>query len=245
MKSLLICSTLLAAASLMAADKDDVTSAAQKLADADNYSWTTTVDNGQNPPAPSHGKIQKDGLTWIDMTRGDNTTEGFAKGGKGAVKTDDGWEAVDLTVAPARGGGGGGGGGGNNAARFMGGRLRNLKAPAAEVADIVGKTKDLTKADDAYSGDLTEEGAKSLLSFGGRRGGARGGGQAPAVSNAKGSVKFWLKDGVINKYQVKVSGTRKNRDGDDVDVNRTTTVEIKDVGTTKITLPDEAKSKLA
>ncbi|HEV7928161.1 MAG TPA: hypothetical protein VGR14_22605 [Verrucomicrobiae bacterium] len=248
MKSLMICSTtLLAAVSLAAADKDDVTSAAQKLGDADNYSWTTTTEGGQNNAAPSHGKIQKDGLTWIDMTMRDNTTEAFAKAGKAAVKTDDGWETVDLTAAPQRGGGGGGGGGGGaNPARFIGMRLRNLKAPAAEVADLVGKTKDLTKADDAYSGDLTEEGAKSLLTMGGgRRGGAGGGGgQAPTVSDAKGSVKIWIKDGVITKYQVKVSGT-VTRNGNDRDVDRTTTVEIKDIGATKITVPDDAKSKLS
>jgi hypothetical protein len=240
MKSVLICSTtLLAAASLLAADKDDVTAAAQKLADAANYSWTTTVEGGQRAPGPSHGKIQKDGLTWIDMTMRDNTTEAFTKAGKGAVKTEDGWQALDLTAPPA-GGGGGGGGGGNNPARFMGMRLRNLKAPAAEAAVIVGKAKDITKAGDAYTGDLTEEGAKSLLTMGGgRRGGA-----APTVSDAKGSVKFWIKDGVLTKYEYKVSGT-VTRNGNDQDVDRTTTVEIKDVGTTTITLPEEAKTKLS
>ncbi len=224
--------------SLMAADKDDVTSAAQKLGDSANYSWTTTVEGGQRAPGPSHGKIQKDGLTWIDMTRGDNTTEAYAKSGKGAVKTEDGWQALDLTAAPT--GGGGGGGGGNNPTRFMGMRLRNLKAPAVEAADIVGKTKGVAKADDAYTGELTEEGAKSLLTMG--RGGR--GGQAPAVADAKGSVKFWIKDGVLTKYQYKVSGT-VTRNGNDQDIDRTTTVEIKDVGTTTITLPEEAKTKLS
>jgi hypothetical protein len=244
MKSLLICSTtFLAAASLLAADKDDASAAAQKLAAADNYSWTITVEGGQNNAGPSHGKIQKDGLIWMEMAGRTASTEAFVKGGKGAVKTDDGWEAVDLTATrPAGGGGGGGaggGGGGNNTARFAG-RLRNLKAPAVEAADIIGKTKDLTKADDVYTGDLTEDGAKSLLTMGrGRRGG-----QAPAVSDAKGSAKFWVKDGVLTKYQFKVSGTTKNRNGDDVDIDRTTTVEIKDVGTTTLTLPDEAKGKL-
>jgi hypothetical protein len=132
------------------------------------------------------------------MTMRDNTVEAYFKSGKGALKTDDGWQAVDLTAAPAAGGGGGGGGGGNrNPARFMGMRLRNFKAPAAQADDIIGKTKDITKADDAYSGDLTEEGAKSLLTMGGGVAVA----QAPAVSNAKGSVKFWVKDGVITKYQ--------------------------------------------
>jgi hypothetical protein len=236
MKSLIACTTLLAAVSLMAADKDDVTSAAQKLADAENYSWTTTVEGGQNNAAPTHGKIQKDGLTWTEMTMREDTVEAFFKSGKGAVKTDDGWQALDLTAAPTPGGGGGGN---RNPARFMGMRLRNFKAPAAQAEDIAGKTKDLTKADDAYAGDLTEEGAKSLLTMGGRRGGA-----APTVSNAKGSVKFWIKDGVISKYVLKVSGT-VTRNGDDTDVERTTTVEIKDIGTTKISVPDEAKSKMS
>jgi hypothetical protein len=33
--------------------------------------------------------------------------------------------------------------------------------------------------------------------------------------------------------------------GNDMDVDRTTTVEIKDVGTTKITVPEEASKKLS
>jgi len=246
MKSLLICSTtLLAAASLMAAGKDDVTSAVQKLAAAENYSWTTKREGGQNAAgAASKGKAQKDGLIWTEMTVRDNPVEGYVKGGKGALKTEDGWQAVDLAAAPARGGGGGAGGGGG---RGMGMMLRTLKAPAAQAEDILSKTKDIAKAGDAYEGDLTEEGAKSLLALGGggRRGGGGGGGAAPAISNAKGSVKFWIADGVLTKYQFKVSGTRKNQDGDDMAVDRTVTVEIKDIGTTKIELPDEAKSKLS
>ena len=237
MKSLLISSTtLLAAVSLLAADKDDVKSAAQKLGDADNYSWTTTMEiaNSQFTPGPSHGKTQKDGLVWLDMTFQDNTIEGFAKGGKGAVKTEDGWETLDLSANP----GGGGGGGGFNPARFMGMRLRSFKAPAAALELMADKSKDITKSGDTYSGDLTEEGAKSLMTFG------RRGGQAADISKAKGTVKIWLKDGAITKYQTKVSGTRKNQDGDDVDMEITTTVEIKDIGTTKIAVPDEAQKKM-
>jgi hypothetical protein len=240
MKSLIACSTLLAAVSLLAADKDDIVSAAKKLAAADNYSWTTTTEGGRGGGS-SKGKTQSDGLTWTEMTRGDNTTEAVFKGGKAAVKGEDGWEAVDLTATPARGGGGGGGGG--NPGRMMAGMLRNFKAPAAQIEDIIDKTKDITKGDDGYAGDLTEDGAKSLLTFGrGRRG---GGGTPPSINNAKGSVKVWLKDGVITKYVIKVSGTTKNRDGDDMDIDRTTTVEIKDIGATKITVPDEAKSKMS
>lgn len=241
MKSLLICSTtLLTAISLMAAGKDDVKTASQKLSNSDNYSWTTTMEiaNSQFTPGPSHGKTQKDGLVWLDMTFRDNTAEAFARNGKGAVKTEDGWETLDLSSTPSTGGGGGGN---FNPARFMQMRMRNFKAPAAAVETILGTTKEITKADDAYTGDLTEEGAKNLMTFG-RRGGQ---GQPPAITNAKGSIKIWIKDGVITKYQTKVSGTTKNPDGDDVEREIKTTVEIKDVGTTKITVPDEAKKKMS
>ena len=45
------------------------------------------------------------------------------------------------------------------------------------------------------------------------------------------------------QYQFHVSGT-VSFNGNDRDMDRTTTVEIKDVGTTKIEVPDDAKKKL-
>jgi hypothetical protein len=124
---------------------------------------------------------------------------------------------------------------------MRGGILRNLKVPAAEVADLVGKAKELNLVEGVYSGDLTEEGAKSLLTFGGGRG---GGGNAPEISGAKGSVKFWVKDGMVSKYETKVQG-KVSFGGNDREVDRTTTVEIKDVGTTKVDVPEDAKKKLS
>ncbi len=238
MKSLMILATTLAASStLLAGDatgKDDVKGAAQKLAAADNYSWTTTTESSQFRPGPSHGKTEKGGFTYVDFSFQDNTIEAVVKGGKGAIKTEDGWKSLeDAAKASADGG--------FNPGMFMARRMQNYKAPAVEAEDIAGKTKDLTKADDVYAGDLTEDGTKSLMTFGGRR----PGGQPPPITNAKGSAKFWIKDGVLTKYQFKVQGTMKNRDGDDMDIDRTTTVEIKDVGTTKVTVPDEAKNKIS
>jgi hypothetical protein len=221
----------------MAADKDDVTSAAKKLAAADNYSWTITTEGGQRNAGPSQGKFQKDGLTWIQMAGRNGNVEGYVKAGKGVIKTEDGWQSLDDAAAAGGGGGGGGGGG----PRMMAMRLRTMKAPAALATDLVALTKDLAKSGDAYTGALTEEGAKAQLTMGGGR---RGGGEAPTVANPKGSVKFWIKDGTISKIEVHVSGT-VSFNGNDRDVDRTTTTEIKDIGTTKITVPDEAKSKMS
>src|SRR5256885_11958637 len=158
---------------LAASPKDEVQGAAKKLADAGSYSWKTIVSGGggggggggQFRPGPTEGKIGKDGIAVVSMTRGDNTTEAVIKGDKRAVKTQDGWQSLADLAA----GGGGGGGGGRGG--FRGAILRNLKAPAAEVEDLLAKVKDLKAAEGGYSGDLTEDGAKSLLTFGGGRGG--------------------------------------------------------------------------
>jgi hypothetical protein len=234
MKCLISFATALAmSGTLLAADsapKDNVKNAAQKLGAAENYSWTTTVESAQFQPGPTHGKTEKGGFTYVDFNFQDNTTLSYVKDGKGAIKGEDGWKSLSEVVKDE-------GDGGFNFFRFLAMRMQEFKAPAAEAEDIASKTKDLTLADDAYSGDLTEEGAKSLLAWRGR------GGQGPAVSNAKGSVKFWVKDGIITKYQFKLQGSMKFGDND-VDVDRTTTVEVKDVGTTKVVVPDDAKAKV-
>jgi hypothetical protein len=119
--------------------------------------------------------------------------------------------------------------------------MQNMKAPAAEIEDLVSKAQEIKKDGDVFSGDLTEDGAKALLSAGfGRRGGQT----PPPATDAKGSVKFWVKDGILTKYESKVSGKREFN-GEVRDIVRTTTVEIKDVGTTKLDVPEEAKKKLS
>lgn len=222
---------MMVAGSLLAAEagaKEDVTGAAKKLGDKGNYSWKSTMEAG-NFNGTTDGKTDKEGLVCLSMTFGDNTTEAFVQGGKGAVKAaDQDWQSLSDMAANTDPG----------PRRFLVRRLQTFKAPVAEVADLADKAKELKKDGDAYSGDLTEAGAKELVGFGGRRGG-----NAPEPKNAKGSVKFWTKDGVLSKYELKVQGT-VNFNGEDRDVDRTTTVEIKDVGTTNIEVPEAAKKKM-
>lgn len=237
MKTTILFSVLLAAVPVLAADTPaEISGAAKKLAQTDNYSWKTTVEspggNNRFRAGPTDGKTEKDGYTVLTMTRGDNTSHAVLKGSQGALKPADGdWQSLADAEKDD-------GGGGFNAARFMAMMLRNYKMPAAEVESLASKTKELKMSDGAYSGDLTEEGAKSLLTFG------RPGGNGPEVSEAKGSVKIWLKDGMVSKYQFNVQG-HVEFNGNGRDVNRTTTVEIKDVGTTKVEVPEEAKKKIS
>jgi len=229
---------MLVSGALLADDatpKDKVANAAKKLADSDNYSWTTTVErpNSNFRIGPTQGKTQKDGLIYVVFSgRDDNTIPALVKNGKGAIKTEDGWTSLEDAAKDD-------GGGGFNFGRFMAMRMQNMKPPTQEAIDIADKTKSLSEADGVISGDLTEDGVKSLASFGRRRGG-----NPPEINNPKGSVKFWIKDGALTKFQYTVSGTREFN-GEDRPIDATTTTEIKDVGSTKINIPDEAKSKMS
>lgn len=226
----------LMATALLAADaKEEVKNAAKKLGDASGYSFKVNTENaggggggGGRMGGPTEGKTLKDGLVCLSMTRGETTIEAFAKGGKAAVKTQDGWQSTEELAQQAQGGRGG----------FVGRMVQNFKAPAVQAAELADKAKEVKKDGDAYVAELTEEGAKAQMTFG--RGGQGGGAE---VSGAKGSVKFWVKDGVLSKYELKVQG-KVSFNGNDRDVDRVTTVDIKDVGTTKIEVPEEAKKKM-
>lgn len=232
MKKLLI-TTLASALSIAAfADpKADVKAAATKLADAPCYSWTakTEMANSQFPATTVVGKADKGGFAVLTSERDGTTTVAVRKGEKGVVKIDGEWK----TAEDLRAGGGGGGGGG-----FRGGMLLRNALPAEDAVKMVDRIKDLKETDGCLSGDLTEAGAKELLAFRGRPGG-----NAPEPKNAKGSIKYWLKDGALAKVEVKISGT-VTMQNEDRDISRTTTYEFKDVGSTKVEVPADAKAKI-
>jgi hypothetical protein len=258
--------------SVQAADptpKDAITNAAVALSSKANYSWKQTVAMGQDSPftpGPTEGQTEKDGFTVVKSSFGENTMQVVKKGDKTAMNGPDGnWMNEADMAAGGQGGPGGGRGMG------MGMMFRNIQMPAEQAQQIAAVTKELKKDGDVYSGELTEDGVKSLL-FGGRGGrggrgpGGRGpggapgtnapadapaggpggfgpGGNGPDITGAKGSAKFWVKDGALTKIEYTVKGNM-SFGGNDMAMDRTTTIEIKDVGTTKVTVPDEAKKKL-
>lgn len=234
MKTTLLLSVLaLTTGHLLAADalQGEVAAAAKKLGEQANYSWKQTItvpEGAQYRLGPIEGKTDK-GLTQVTMTFGENNIEMAIKGDKGAVLTREGeWKSsAELESAEGQG-------------RFMGAMTRNFQLPSTQAAEIAGWAKDLKKDGEVYSGTLSEDGVKTLASF--RR---RAGAQAPTVSDPSGTVKFWVKDGVLTKYEYSVKGKMAGRDGNERAIDRTTTVEIKDTGKTTVTIPEEAKKKLS
>ncbi|MGH8022604.1 MAG: hypothetical protein ACRED1_03415 [Limisphaerales bacterium] len=232
MKKILFSATAIFAGSLLAvyADpKDDVTGAAQKLASGANYSWQTTVvvpADSRFKPGPVNGKVQGK-LTDVKMSFRDNHTE-FILDGTNAVITDpdDGtWEKLSDVDTQGMG-------------RFMVMMVRNYQTPAAQASDLVADAQSLQQNGNAYSGSLTDEGAKKLLTFGGGRRG-----RGPSVSNASGTVTFWVDNGQLTKFEYHVKGTVSFRDNERP-VDRDTTIAISDAGTTKIDVPSDAKKIL-
>jgi hypothetical protein len=225
---------LLAAVTRAADPKDEVLAAAKKLGDAPNYSWKATTTGGFGGGTTDGRVDNKEGVVLVTMTggRNNNMTEGVLKGEKGAITNQDGeWQSLaELDGA-------------EGFARFGAFRLRNAaKAPATQVADLVKISKDLKKDGDVVSGDLTPEGVKEMLSF--RRPGGDANAPTITVANPSGKVKFWVKDGVVSKYEFNLKGTITFGDNTN-ETDRTTTIEVNKVGDTKVNIPEAAKKKLS
>jgi hypothetical protein len=204
------------------------------------------VANANFTPGPQTGTTEKDGYTTLSFSFGDNTTNIVMKGGKVAVKTDDGWHSGDELTADA-----GGGGGGPNMGMFAARMAQAFKAPADQFKDQTANLQNVQQTADGYTADLSDDDAKKALSAmrgrrGGGGGGGGGGGTPPAVTitNPKVSLHIWVTDGTVSKFEVHMTGTRAVEGQDPQDVDRTATTEIKDVGTAKADVPDEAKAKL-
>ena len=255
--------TAVLAGSLFAADfspKDEIAAAAKKLGEQASYRWETTATvPGGFRSDPSEGTTEKDGFTYLSLAMrtgimGDNFINAAMNGDKtvinkpmdescAAPKNLPGWQSIaDMER-------------GEESDRSIAMMVRNFKKPTVHAPEIAGAIEEFTKDGDAWTGEMKEDCVKSLLSLG-----YRAGSKAPVISGAKGSAKFWLKDGVLAKYEFKVSGKMSfNGKGkgkslfdkfpslDSLrvrDVDGTTTVEIKDIGTTKVEVPEKAKMKL-
>jgi len=174
---LLLSLTALIALPAWAADlADEVKSAAKKLADKPNYSWSAKVESAQQGQgrgfgAPPSGKTEKDGFTLLTYTMGERTIEAVRKGDKVAVKSGEEWKIAEELAADS-------GDGGFNRQRVMARMVQQVKLPATDAQELVGRVKDLKKDGDAYSGAMTADAIKQMFSFGDRRPSGDAGGAA-------------------------------------------------------------------
>lgn len=208
--------------------KSEVREAIRALGRQSSYSWTSTpkaeAAGAASRQGPTEGKTEKDGYTHFKLVVGENAVEAAFKGGKSAIKAENDWESAEELQGDRQ---------------WVAGRLKTFKAPVAEADELLDKTALLRKEPGGlYAGDLTPGGVTELIKVR-----SRTAGQTDGPRNTKGSVKFWVKDGSLIKYEFNLQGKVMGQDLQEHDINRTTTVVIKDVGSTKVQVPEAAKKK--
>lgn len=260
MKSaLLFCSlaALLVAGQLRAGPTDSAILAAMKLGDQPNYSWTASVVRDSRSYT-IEGKTLVGSYTQVTVpaslalpasnpslrgrvSRGSTESEVVAifKGDeKYVVETSEGWltpaEFSSLPPAPRTGSG----------------RQRGLVStlpltfaisqPHEDIGIIIGSSTDL-RVDEGgiVSGRLSDTAARLLLLPPNQ--------EKVSPEQATGSFKFWISNGMLTRYEIQINGIVSIDLGGSRRLVRTTqtvTTEIKEVGTTKLTVAPELKAKL-
>jgi len=222
---------------------DEAKDAARKLGEQSSYTWTSTtrklVDGKDAAPdkvAPiSEGRIEKAGATYLILAKGTpKSVEVAIRESKVAVKTPDGWKSLN-DFAPA-----------DPASNKKPDKLAVLAksyerftSPSSEVVSLVEGMKEMKgEGDGLYSGQATEDARKAYLVRTAKPGAA-----PKELMEPKLTLRCWVKDGMLVKYEVALESKKLKKDV--VTVNATvTTVELREIGSTKAELPEEARKKL-
>lgn len=218
----------------------ELTAATEKLVSSKSYAWTQTTSFANMGDRTTTGKKGSGGYLLVNIPGRDEEIQVLARKGKAALKGDDGW-----TVANAEaGGGGGGGGGGQGRGNFVARMARNLREPVVEAKELVAKVSGLKSENGTYSGTLSEEAAKELMTFGGGRRGGGGGFTPPPITGAGGTIKFTVANGVLTGYEFTLTG-KMEFNGEEREMNRTTKVQFTGLGSTSFEIPEAAAGLLA
>lgn len=214
--------------------EDRLRAAVAKLTESANYSWVSSTEISGAPMrlSPTTGKTEKGGYTLLNTEAFGSEIQVVRKGTNAVVKTEDAWLTPSELPQPNFGGGGP-----PNMSAMMGRRLVAAKAPGEEADTLFKRLKPLKSEPDGVSGEFSEEGAREFV-----KETRRGRGFAEPKS-AKGSIRFWIKDGLVTKSELSVETEVETPQGA-MSISSKTTTEIRDVGATRVVVPDEAKRKL-
>lgn len=269
------CAALLGSAGVVSAgDAERAIIAAMKLSEQPNYSWLSLLDE-RSVSYEIEGKTTPAGITGVRMPmiqavarqlgrESDTQLEAFFNLQRmGVIRVGSDWRSPgeialhqerqthDRTRPMVRGSASGrfgiaGGQSVGAAAPFLEDRRGMRSAiplpfgvtyPHEELAIIVSSHANLVINADVASGRLTDLGAALLL--------VRAGQADVEVLQSAGSFRFWLKNGVVIKYQLKLEGELMIGRWKTVQAYVSTTTLLKDIGTTRVNVPLEAKEKLA
>jgi hypothetical protein len=213
-----LASALLVAATLaLAAEEDDLAKALRAISQADSYAFTLR----ESGDGAVEGKYQKDRPASFTADRIDFFKKGdalvYQQGGTWQ-KAKTGTQSDPLAILGASA------------------KVRGARLPHEELGDLAKHLRNVKKAEEkkhtVYSAELTERGAQALAK------------PADREIVRGGTAKLWVDgQGRLTRYEitVRLKGRRGNAD---VDGEASRTVTIKDVGGTKVDVPDEVRKLL-
>ncbi len=215
-----------------ALQSEELAAAAKKASEAGSYAFKIESKGdgkGVNTLPSVEGRYEKDKAQALKV----NGTESFRKAGLVVVKDGEAWKRLEKPAKgdkPAKG---------SLTIQTFGA----IKLPHEELTDFEKSFEKVEKAEEGdltvFTGALTAAGARTLVSSG-----SKAEGKARANFVYSGTGKVWVnKDGAIVKYEVavKAKGTLKEKD---VEQTITRTVQLSDVGTAKVGIPEAAEKAL-
>ena len=231
-----VATALVPAVAMAAGAKDELKGAVTKLADSPNYSWTTKVEGGFSAGAGG-GKTEKDGPTSLAVVFGDDTYQVIINGDKAAAKGIGGWASLAELERDAEEDGNG-----FSVERIHLGHDPKLQDPGGPGQGFMRRTRRRAETGRGLHGrsqardneEIAERPAASP---------ATAKGTQVDVTEPKGSVSFWIRDGALAKMEVHLQGV-VTFNGKERRIDRTTTTVITGVGSTKVLVPEECREKL-
>ncbi|KAA5537993.1 arabinan endo-1,5-alpha-L-arabinosidase [Roseiconus nitratireducens] len=203
-----------------------LTTAIERLDQQGSYRWTTDVlvpEETRFRPGRTEGTTTRGGVTHVSTSFGPRSMHVVIDGEKAAVTNRDGrWETILLSDQ------------GYSSQGFVASMARGVKTPAEEARTLVESLTSLQEEGNVIVATLSAESAKDQLTT--RRG-------ADTIRDVKGTVRFWINDGLLTKYAVRVEGQIVNEDQTQV-TWREATVAVTDVGEAKLELPSGARDAL-
>lgn len=244
-----------------------------RLSDQPNYSWVATISDDART-YDVLGKTERGGFTRVRMpvvntvrrqlgrSVTDTEIELIYRGNvECVIETEQGWRKLsELSQVPndpspvagtsslpglhpstnrARSRPGKGGSRPDAGPRAYSNLQLGLSHPHEELGVIVGSHVEFKVESDTITGTLTDLGAQLLL--------VRDGQDNLRPVRASGSFKIWIRSGMVAKYQLKLEGVLEVQlpsGPKQIQVQQTTDTVVKDIGTTKFEVPEQARFKL-
>ena len=219
---------LIALASLVALQSDDLAEAAKKSAALESYAFKVEAKSGKgkHQPGAIEGRYQKDQPLALKT----DGAEGFKKAGAIVYKDGEEWKRLEKAQK------------GEKKQQPAAAAFSSVKFPHEELEGFEKNFEKVEKAADkdkdcvVWSGTLTPSAAHALVSTGAK---------AEGKSNATytGTAKVWIDaQGLIVRYEISAHMKGETKKGP-LEMDLTRTVQITEAGAIKVEVP-EAAAKL-